>query len=112
MKELNAILMPQFSSNDQRSPEWGKKDEFANRVSLYAYMTQRIHPTDRSQKTNIICRGEGSETPSRSETLSIPPNAHHEAWSSLDINLREEQLHDFLCGTHMQILNRELNLPS
>jgi len=38
--------------------------------------------------------------------LGCEANAHHEAWGSSNVNLRREQLHDFLCGTHLLILNR------
>lgn len=40
--------------------------------------------------------------------LDSDANIHHEAWGSLDVNPRGKQLHDFLCGTRVHILNKEI----
>lgn len=101
-KEIDAILLPQFSSGDTTTIKIlnpTKSMKQVNLASVYLPYDSVVHPTPEFQK--IADLAAVSET-----IIGCDANSHHILWGSTDCNERGKLLVDFLSRTNLNIINK------
>ncbi|XP_020298476.1 uncharacterized protein LOC109862754 [Pseudomyrmex gracilis] len=107
VKGLNAIFLPQLSSEDltviRVRVQLAEKEDMEILIgSAYMPFDSRDPPPQEEVKTLVAyAEDRGLEL-----LLGCDANPHHVGWESTDINPRGESLHGFLMGTGLTILNR------
>ncbi|XP_020297157.1 uncharacterized protein LOC109861770 [Pseudomyrmex gracilis] len=107
VKGLNAIFLPQLSSEDLTVINVRVKlaEEKNMEVLIWSvYMSyDSTDPPLHEEVKNLVAYAEAREF----ELLLVcDGNSHHVGWGGTDTNLRGESLHNYLMGTGLTILNR------
>ncbi|XP_020298130.1 uncharacterized protein LOC109862474 [Pseudomyrmex gracilis] len=107
VKELNAIFLPQLSSEDltviKVRVKLAEEEDMEVLIGSVYMPYDSTDPPPHKKVKNLVAYAEarGLEL-----LLGCDANSHHVGWGSTDTNLREESLHDYLMGTGLTILNR------
>ncbi|XP_020296447.1 uncharacterized protein LOC109861284 [Pseudomyrmex gracilis] len=107
VKGLNAIFLPQLSSEDLTVVKVRVKlaeEEDMEVLIRSIYMPyDSTDPPPHEEVKNLVAYAEarGLEL-----LLGCDANSHYVGWGSTDTNLREKSLHDYLMGIGLTILNR------
>jgi len=105
-KGLNATFLPQLSGEDLTAIQLRinlENGRFLDVLVGSAYMAydSKEHPPLLVKKLVAYAEERGLEL-----LLGCDANSHHVAWGSTGINPRGEDLHDFVMGSRLVILNR------